>query len=140
MGNRRRARWTVAAVLALAWLRCAPAEACRPTASIAFAKPARVAALHVRRDAGRLPPASPPVAHPAQAPVKTVLAGRRDDDHGRGGTAVARFAPATARGGACHDRRPAVTTGDDHGAADAASFHEAHAPPGPALLLAGRRS
>jgi hypothetical protein len=135
MTNARRAQWT-AAVLALAWIRCAPADACRPAASPTVAKPAPAAVLHVRR----LPPASPPIAHPAHAPVKTALAGRRDDDHGRGRAAQARFAPATARGGAWRGRRRAVTTLADSGAADAASFHEAHAPPGPALPLAGRRS
>jgi hypothetical protein len=136
MTNGRRASWTVAAVLALGWLRSAPVEACPPTASLTFAKPPRAAVLHVRRRS----PAPPPVAHPAGAPVKTALAGRRDDDHGRGGAAAARLALATTRGSACRGRRRAVATTDDDGAADAASFHEAHAPPGPAPSVAGRRA
>jgi len=136
MANGRRARWTGAAVLALAWLGCAPAEACPPTTSLTFAKPARAAVVHVRHRA----PASPPVAHPPETSAKTALVGRRDDDHGRGGAAKTRSASASPRPSACGGRLRAATTHDDHGAADAASFHEAHAPPGPAFALAGRRS
>ena len=136
MTSARRAQWT-AAVVALVWLGGAPAAACGPAA---LAKPALAPVLHVRPGSGRLPPASPPVAQPAQAPVKTALAGRRDDDHGRGGAAAARFAPATARGAACRGPRRAVAASDDHGTADAASFHDAHAPPSRALPIAGRRA
>jgi len=133
--------WRVAAVLALAWVRCAPVEACRPTARVWMlsARPARVAALTVHPGAPRLPPAPPPVAQPVQSPLQTALGGRRDDDHGRRGAPEPRVATATARGDVYRLRRPAVTTGDLHGA-EAASFHEAHAPPEPASLPAGRRA
>jgi hypothetical protein len=133
--------WRVAAVLALAWVRCAPVEACRPTARVWMlsARPARVAALTVRPGAPRQPPPSPPVAHPVQAPPHTAVGGRRDDDHGRRGAAEPRVATATGQGDACRGRR-AVTTGEVDSAAEAASFHEAHAPPAPASLPAGRRA
>jgi len=134
--------WRVAAVLALAWVRCAPVEACRPTARVWMlsARPVRVAALSARPGASRRPPAPPPVAQPVQTPLQTALGGRRDDDHGRRSAPEPRVVPATARGDACRRRRRAITTGDLHGVAEAASFHEAHAPPAPASLPAGRRA